>query len=773
MEQESKIHKVKLTDRQKTKKWYRDKIDDLATRHTSINYTTFSKGEFDRYSQIRINQDLYNNKIHIEDLKKVLNPFGKKISKINANIKHRDILSPKIKSIIGSYFSRDNKYRLYATNPEATTMAEEEETKRLREYVNSTILAGIKEEVYGSSAQGEITPEIQEQLDAQVKELTPQRVEKFMKRKYQSPYEVLGNQILNYFRNKEKVKWELMKGLEQLINTNSTIFYVGLVGGNPVFRSIDPAMAVFDSSDNEFIQDGDWGVVEYRMTFSEIARFFKDSLSDSELQSIYSDNINYGYASDFFSPFDNNLNSNKIKVLHIVWKDLREIQILTYLDDDGIERKRLVSDEYILNKEAGDISLTIEWIPEVYEGWLIGEDIYTNYGPVEGQIKNLDDLYRCELPYYGIINPVEGSLLSRAKAYSYLFDAALFHIERLMASDKGKKFIQSIKSVPKKFKLNEYLDFFESSPITFFDPTAEGSGYSDVNTMFKVVDLSLASDISKYSEIAKFSREQIGIVMGVPEAMEGHISPYMTKSNADKTLALTSNILEITFKVFNEVRRAALNALIESGKIAFKDKDGLTLSYILDDMSKEYFTINSEILANATYGLFIEDSNSTKELRDILGQLTQAAMQNQAIEMSEAIKILREDGISESIESLEAAEEQRRKREEKMEEMKAQQQQQLLDKQAQLEQQKQDNILEQIKVKEEERRKTELMKAELLGASFNPDMDKDNDGVNDFLEMYYKEKELALKDKELNLKEKEIDAKTKIEKQKLNNPKNK
>ena len=38
-------------------------------------------------------------------------------------------------------------------------------------------------------------------------------------------------------------------------------------------------------------------------------------------------------------------------------------------------------------------------------------------------------------------------------------------------------------------------------------------------------------------------------------------------------------------------------------------------------------------------------------------------------------------------------------------------------------------------LKEEERRKTVIAQAALTGASFNPDQDADNDGLNDFLEI--------------------------------------
>ena len=40
-----------------------------------------------------------------------------------------------------------------------------------------------------------------------------------------------------------------------------------------------------------------------------------------------------------------------------------------------------------------------------------------------------------------------------------------------------------------------------------------------------------------------------------------------------------------------------------------------------------------------------------------------------------------------------------------------------------------------VVLKEEEKRETEIVKGSLVGASFNPDQDKDKDGINDFIEI--------------------------------------
>lgn len=65
--------------------------------------------------------------------------------------------------------------------------------------------------------------------------------------------------------------------------------------------------------------------------------------------------------------------------------------------------------------------------------------------------------------------------------------------------------------------------------------------------------------------------------------------------------------------------------------------------------------------------------------------------------------------------------------------------------------------LEEIRVKEAERRTTEAIKMSLTGASFNPDVDNNQDGRNDFVQ-------LAVDN---GLKTQELDQKRSLEEQKL------
>ena len=80
---------------------------------------------------------------------------------------------------------------------------------------------------------------------------------------------------------------------------------------------------------------------------------------------------------------------------------------------------------------------------------------------------------------------------------------------------------------------------------------------------------------------------------------------------------------------------------------------------------------------------------------------------------------------------------------------------------------------ELIILKEEERRKTEIVKSAITGASFNPETDANDNGMNDFLELAKQQlKEFEARGK-MSLEEKKFAHQKETDRQKLENEKKK
>jgi len=109
-----------------------------------------------------------------------------------------------------------------------------------------------------------------------------------------------------------------------------------------------------------------------------------------------------------------------------------------------------------------------------------------------------------------------------------------------------------------------------------------------------------------------------------------------------------------------------------------------------------------------------------------------------------------------------------------MEKDKIQAQKEIEDRKDKLERDRWAHEREIIILKEEERRKTEIEKAAITGLSFNPEVDQDNDGTPDFLEVAkfgvdanIKARKQDLEEDKQKLKEKEFTHNKEVDKEKL------
>ena len=792
MESDVKIKDQLLSTAEKNaydKKWYKMKADEIDSFHMELDSSTNSISEFKR---MKVNYDLINNILDLKEFEYVCKPYGAEVGELPAKMVNRDIISGKIKVLRGMEMKRPFSWNVIATNPEATTEREKKEFDLMRQYVVNQIMMPIRQQLEiqaAQQAQGkELTPEQQQQITQQIEEqlktLTPKEIKRYMEREYQDPAEVLGNQLLQYFIQKEQLPRKFNEMFFHGMASAKEVGYVGIVNNEPVVKTVNPLRFTCDvNGELTFIEDGEWAACEYRMSPSQVVSQFNKELTKEEIQKLYEAHSKFvNQSSGWFSSREmmGEQEDNTIRVLHCVWKSLRMIKFLTYLDEQQVPQTMLVSEDYKLNKEAGDLAVDIEWIPEVYECWKIGTDIYKQMQPIPGQFRDMDNLYNAKLPYYGAIhdcvNSNPTSLVDRLKVYQYYYNIVMYKLEMLLATDKGKKILMNINAIPDtdEIDIKKWQYFLETTPIVYFNPDEEGKGYQDANTIAKELDLSLASDISKYIELAEYLRRQAGISVGITDQVEGQIGSNDAVTNTKQSLIQSSHILEPYFDLHNTVKRNILQALLDTAKICYAQKEPRKLSYILDDMSRQSLTIDPMVLDNATLGVFVSNSSKAEEAKDVIRQLTHAALQNQKVELSDVISVIRQDGIVEAEETLKLAEAQRKEFEQQMQQQQIQAQTEEGEKQREFERERHQMNMELTLLKEEERRKTEIAKATLIGASFNPEADVDGDGQNDFIEimrgevdMQVKKEKLALEKDKLEHQKKQDKVKNSLEKEKL------
>lgn len=787
------------------KQWYKQQTNIIDNQHNSMAH---AYGEVSNFKKMKVNYDLFNNILDLKDFEYVCKPFGAEAGELPAKMINRDIVSGKIKAMLGMEMKRPFSWNVIATNPEATTRKEQEEFKRIREFVVSESLKPIRlqiEQQKAEEAKGrKLTPDeqqqIQQEIDQELKAQTPEEVKKYMTREHQDPAEVMSQQLLEYLIQKCDLRRKFNTAFKHGLLSASGIMYVGVMNGEPEAWNVNSIRFNGDNSPElEFVEDGDYASCEYRMTPSQIIRYFGDELTQDQIDKIYSSwNANRnGYIGNDLFMLDETVrdysNSSTLTLIHCVWKSLRKIGFLTYKDPKTGEIQEMIVDEnYKLNKDTGDIKIEWEWIPEVYETWKIRtlEPIYLKMQPIPGQFKDLDNIYYCKLPYYGVIydnlNSQRTSLMDRLKIYQYYYNIVMYRLELLLASDKGKKVLMNINMIPDSagIDIKKWQYFMESTPYMWYDPSEEGTGYADVNTVAKVIDLSLVSDIQKYMEIAEYLRTQCGRSVGISDQVEGQIGPNDSVGGTRTALIQSSHILEPYFELHSYLKRNVLQALIETAKIAYSGSKKRKLTYFLDDMSRRIIDLDVGLLDNSTLGIFVSNSAKAEEAKDLIRQLTHAALQNQKVELSDVISVIRQEGIVEAEETLKVAEARRNEYEQQSTQSQIKANAEEAEKEREFTREKWQHEKDLAVLKEEEKRETVVVQGALVGASFNPDQDADNDGLNDFMEVAKYGLDAEVKRRNVQLQEnklehqkmiddkklKQQDKKLSIEEKKLNKP---
>lgn len=789
MSTKSLQNKNRLSERAKAARdfqWYKDRanlLDSHALSHSSF----LGFGEIDEHTRMRVNYNLFNNIINMMDFNYVCKPFGEGAGELPANFSNRDIVSGKIKVLLGMEMKMPFQWKVAAVNEEATNRKEEEEFGRIVDYVVSEAMKPIRlqaERAAREKAKGkELNPQekmdLQAEIESEIEAKTPDKVRIYMQREHQDPAEVLSRQLLQYLLQEKKIQHKFNKGWKHSNLSGYDLYWAGIINGEPDLKAVNPLFFDHDRSpDNDFVEDGEWACYEMRMTPTEVISNFGSQLTDDEIDRIYeySDNPSRISDADWTFQTENADEGYTIRVVHFNFKALKMVKFLTYVDEDGKRQKMIVDENYKMDFAHGDIEFEREWIPFAYECYKIMDDIFAYCRAVPGQNKDLDNLWECKLSYLGAtcdsLNAPVTSPMDRMKTYQYLYNIILYRIELLMASDKGKILAANINAIPKSagVDITKFQYFLEANKIAWFNPQEEGNrgGSMDVTNMVKEIDMSLVADIFKYQQLAEYVERRCGASVGVTPQMEAQIAAGEAVTNTQQNLVQSSYIIQPYFELHNTVKANALNALLDVAKVAYSAPGAKTkLTYVLDDMSMHMLTIDKELLANSRYGLYAANSAKAQDAKKAVEGLAQAAMQNQRADITDIIKVIKADSINEAEELLELAQNKK-----DLQAVMAEKRQADLKKQEMMIEQESVEgerafELEKIRLKESLVTDREIKKQTILSLGFNEDKDLDKDGTPDVLEVAQHGLDVNIKGRKQTLDENKFTHQQKMDKEKV------
>lgn len=778
----------------KTKAWKEACVDYIIGRSEGGSRNGNNRT---RKEEMQTYYDLYNSIYNEKDLKYVTNPF-KQQDGFPAMAQDYNIIKPKIDLLLGEETKRPFNFKVTRTGDIAAGEMQEQAKQMLIQYVQSTIMSKMGPEEQQQYQQGLESGEI----------MTPEQIQKYMSKDYKDVVEITAYHTLQYLKNKLNLTHEFFKGWKDALIAGEEVYYVGVVNGNPALERINPKYFEYDTdtSDLEFIHDAEWCCYEMTMSATDIYDRLHDKMTEKQLNEllelvddrsrggispemrktsldyphIKTTSIN-GFSSNPFDSVDN------IKLWHCCWKSFKKIGFVAIMNPEtGMPEEFEVDETYKVTGE--ELNVEWQWIIEIWEGYRYGEDGYIGIQPLEYQHVSADDLNSQKLPYTGVIynntNSKPRSLVSMMKPLQYMYIVLWYRLELAMSRDKGKVINMDITQIPKSMGIdvNKWMHYLSALGVNFVNPYDEGwdipgreGGHPSPFNQITAVDLTMANTIDQYINLMDKIEAMLSEISGVSKQREGSISSNELVGNVERSVVQSAHITEPWFWVHNQVKKQALTMLLNTAKFVWKDGSKTCINYTLDDATRAFLTLSEDFFYE-DFDIFVEDTTKNQQQIEALRNLMQPAMQNGA-SLLDIAEIITMDNVTMIKGKLEEIEQRR------MEQM--QQQQQAEQEARQQEIQMQNEVKEEeLMIKEAEmdlkkyeidqNNATKITVAQLNAYRGTEDMDQDENGVPDpieiaaqALEERKQASEEASKQFEFNAKIREQKIKKEIENKKI------
>jgi hypothetical protein len=759
----------------KTKEW-RKKHLDWADGKTFFNHDLVRKSVIHK----RINYDLLDGKLHMNDLLQIMNPHNTDADFITNSIQHYHIMNSKLNVIRGEERKRNFDYKVVITNPNA--ISEIEETKK------QEIFSRLQE-LLANTAQSE--EEFEQELE---------KLNSYYMYEYQDFREIRANSLLNHYVKELNIPLIFNQGFMDAMAVGEEIYQCDIVGGEPTIERLDPLkVRVFKSGYSNKIEDAEIIVIEDYWSPSKVIDTFYDVLTKKDRESLEKgcdtaggsvdemDNIDdrmgfvhrsmvddtFESSEYLFDPFGEDVDSlapydmhGNVRVIKMYWKSRRKIKkVKSYDVTTGEETFNFYPETYVINENLGEEE-QIFYINEAWEGTKIGKDIYVNMRPRPIQYNRLSNPSRC---HFGIIGSVYNlnnskpfSLVDMMKPYNYLYDVIHDRLNKLIAKNWGKIITLDLAKTPKDWDVEKWLYFAKTNSIAVIDSFKEGNIGAATgklagglnNASSGVIDAELGNSIQHHINLLEFIKMEMSEVAGISKQREGQISNRETVGGVERATLQSSHITEWLFIIHDDVKRRVLECFLETAKIALKGRSK-KFQYLMSDFSMQIVNIDGDEFADADYGLLVDDSPGIQDLNAKLDMLAQAALQNQTLNFSTIMKLYSSSSLAEKQRMVEKNEMELMQRQQQMQ----QQQMQMEQQKSQMEAQMKQAEMEQKDALNMRDNETKILIAQISAAS---------NQVDDCIqEPVYSEEAKA------NLAEKirEFDAKLKLEREKFESDK--
>jgi len=656
----------------------------------------------------KLNYDLINGYMDETDIEFAFNPLGLKGVKFPAKIQNYPIEIGKFNVLKGEESRRRFDYRLRVINDDAIS---ERET-------------GMSEQILQLLYEQVANPNFNEQqANRRMKNL-----KKYQNFEYQDMREKSGTRVLNYFWHTRFMKKMLNDGFWDVLIAGEEHYSCFKIHGEPEPQRINPLnLSLFGLGESYKSEDADIMIIDGFHPIGKMIDEYWDVLKPSESKALEEGSLrNSSYANVGLSgpiqvdkekrlgdaiiiPVGKDIGAyggyydvdGNIRRTIVIWKSRRKVGEMTFYVK-GVENKTWV-DEYKVADESKGESIKWHWINEWWWGHKLG-NIYLRIEPLPRIGTKINNPSICIPPIVGTIYKINSSesvsLVDRIKPYKYLYNVYMRRTELASARNKGVLAEMDLAKIPEGWTPEVWALYAEVTGYFTTDSFKEGSRGAATGRLVNnlnnrgssTMDLDSSATIKANLELAIYTKNELGEIMGISPQREGSMENRETAQGIERSVRQSAYITEEWFMVHDNTKLRLLGLVLETGKYCWITQPTKKLQYIDDGLISHTYTIDTKLLAESEYGLFVTDGANDSELFSTIRTLAQAAMQNDKARISDILTIFSDTSISSMRRKLEASEEEAFERQ----------------------QQSEQNKMEMLKITEEKKERLEMMKMEQI-----------------------------------------------------------
>ena len=808
-------------------KWLKDWADYLITGNS------LTKKE---YEKIMLNYRLYNSRgvitkvdkseISSEELQEEGIYFD------DENIENHDILTPIIKSLEGQQQLMPFKPIVTDSSLTNVNARKKKKIELCKQYLQENLIDPARKQAYqewvlenGDYDPYTLSPEQQQQanseIDAKVKGMLPEDMDRYMASEYKSPSEVQLNKITELVIKRDKLKFWTDYNFKNMLLAGKQAYKLWVNHDQAQCKPLNPIGCSYGGN-QMFFEDKDWFVYKEPVSISYILNEFGDQLNKTSLNKL-KEYINSGgiahsnnpykefnepvasglmyldnqtgffdnapnlktkegqeFYHSIFNTFGNNIiNNNQFVLCSVAFKHVRELQLVDrYNKEKDIIEQFWVDESYEKN-EKKDIRIRKAWFPQVYYVDVLdlgSERLYFNKGPLKNQYKNFNKPWDVKLPFFGAEysslfgNTENVAVYDLGKKWQNKYNIQMAKITELEATDIGKVMAVAVSMKPKDWSYGKWLMMAKYGKILPLDTSNEDINGIDAQIM-KDLNMSQVQDLAAKLDYLEYIERKAAMAMGYNPSRLGQIAPSTAVSNNQQNIQQSSYQTQDIFTLQNEITERVLNQHILNERAALKSNDYIA-SYVLDDMSRADLELDKELFDLADIGISLRNSSEDFNTLNNIKQLSQAMIQNQMISFPELIRLNLSNSMADALNISERADKKMMERQQLAQQNQFQQEQKMVELQQHIrEMEKQwEAIQKQLD------RENKLDLATITASQFKNQMDVNQDNQSDLIE----KEELTIENDntqneknrihELKIKQMEMENKLKLEKIKASRP---